>query len=199
MQTGFRMILVLTVLTGASGCAYKPQALPVRQISQYGNRVTHQEVALAAAPFDRTTSRSILGQPVNQKGFQPILVVLENDGDQRAIIDGSRIALEDGSGERRERISTETVLHKCRKSVPMHQFFFGALAALGAAEYNTKMTEDWTHKAFPEQAVIEPHMSLNGVVFFRIEKKANVLGGRLCVPLAANGQADYEEVSCELR
>ena len=139
MRGRFRLTLVLTVLTGSVGCAYKPSALPVRQISEYDNVVVHQEVALAAEPFDRATSRAILGQSVHRKGFAPILVVLKNDGDQRAIVDSDRITLVDSEGQTREWVSTEVVLRKCRKNVP---FACRSLGRFGRFERRQLQHED---------------------------------------------------------
>ncbi len=198
MQHNQLLLLTTVTLTSLVGCAYKPKALPIRQIQEYPNVVVQQDTSLAAEQWNRTTSSHVLGQPVNSKGFVPLLVVVKNNGSNRAIIDGDRIVLEDGQGQLHERVDTEIVLKKCEKSVALHFAFFGALAGLSAGDYNKKMAEDWRDKEFPSQVVLEPYMSTAGLLFYRIEDEASVSGSRLLVPLAAWGKDDYEEVSCVL-
>lgn len=197
----FRLCSVSLALTAlaATGCAsYHPRALSVRLVDEYANTVALENVRVAGDPFDNTTSKRILNRSVNRKGYVPVLIVLENKGDERAVVDAANIDLEAGGGQVYQRTASEVVAKKCQKSVGLHVIFFGAIPGFAAAEYNRKMAADWKEKELPSQVVLEPHSSASGLLFYAITDFSNVHGATLTIPVAVSNRRGYEEVRCVL-
>lgn len=189
--------LALTSLA-AIGCAYHPHALPVRLVDEYPNAAALQGVRIAADAFDKAASKRVLNQAVNSKGYVPVLLVLENKGENRAIVDGANINLEAGGGQVHQRTGSDVVVKKCQKSVGLHVLLFGWLSGIGAADYNRKMSEDWNAKELPSQVVLEPHSSANGLLFYPVKDYSGVHGATLTIPVAIGDRRVYQEVCCVL-
>lgn len=191
-------VLLALASLAAAGCAYHSRALPVRLVDEYPNATAVQDVWVAAEPFDRTTCKRILNQSTNGKGYVPVLIALENKGNERAVIDGANINLEASGGQVHERTATELVAKKCQKNVGLHVVLWGGLSGLAAAEYNRKMAEDWKAKELPSQVVLEPHSSMSGLLFYPIRDFSSVHGATLIVPLAVGNRREYEDARCVL-
>lgn len=183
----------------ATGCAYHPRALPVRSVDAYTNIAALQDVRIAAEPFDKTTSKRILNRSVNRKGYVPVLIALENTGEERAVVDAANIHLEAGAGQVHPRTASSVVARKCQKSVGLHVLFWGWLSGLGAADYNREMAEDWRAKELPDQVVLEPHSSTNKLLFYPIKDFSSVRGATLVIPVVVGGGMEYKEVRCVLQ
>lgn len=188
----------VALLLGGTGCAYRPHQLPAEELAGCPNLVRHQDLRLAATTFDPATAKSVLNEPVSDKGFVPVLLIIRNEGGERAVIDGARVRLEDGRGSAIARTGAGDVAKRCEKSVALHVILFGWLSGLGASQYNRDMTEDWKSKDLPDYAVVEPHMSLNKLVFYSVKENCAVQGGRIIVPVAVRNSPNYEEVACVL-
>ena len=197
----FRLWIVSLALTSlaATGCAsYRPHALPVRMVEEYPNAVALGDVRIAAEAFDKTTCKRILSRSANSKGYVPVLIALENKGEDRVVVDGANIELEAGGGQVHQRTASEVVATKCQKSVGLHVFFLGLFSGLGAADYNQNMAEDWKAKELPSQVVLEPHSTKSGLLFYAIKNFSSVHNATLTIPVAVGTRRDYEEVRCVL-
>lgn len=198
MSFRFWSVSLALISLAVTGCAYHPRALPVRLMDEYPNAAALQDVRVAADAFDKKTSKRILNRSVNRKGYVPVLVALENKGEERAVVDAANINLEAGGGQVHQRIASEVVARKCQKSVAAHVIFLGWFSGLGAADYNRKMAEDWKAKELPSQVVLEPHSSTSGLLFFAIKDFSSVHGATLIIPVAVGNRREYEEVRCVL-
>ena len=190
--------LALTSLAGTGCASYRPNALPVRMVEEYPNAVALRDVRIAAEAFDKTTCKRILSQSANRKGYVPVLIALENKGEDRVVVDGANIELEAGGGQVHQRTASEVVATKCQKSVGAHVIFFGWFSGMGAAEYNRKMAEDWKAKELPSQVVLEPHSTKSGLLFYAIKDFSSLDSATLTIPVAVGNRRDYEEVRCVL-
>ncbi len=198
MSCRFCSVLLALACLSAAGCGYKSRALPVRSVHEYSNKVAFEGVQVAATAFDKATSGRVLNRAPNRSGFVPVLVALENSGEERAVVDGANITLETGRGNVRPRTATEVVVKKCQKSVGAHVIFFGWLAGLSAADYNRKMAEDWRAKELPSQVVLEPHSSTSRLLFYAVPRSLTINDATLSVPVALGNRPGYEEVRCAL-
>lgn len=189
---GAAFLLTLNAL----GCAYKTEALPIRETAEYPNAQKHHDVHLAVELLEPTTCKRVLKKDPYTKGYAVAMVMMENHGQSRALVDAGRIQYTDSQGSLANRVSSEAAAKACEKGVVAHVLLFGWLSGLGAAEYNKKMLYDWKEKELTDQVILEPHASKCGLVFFKHNELAALKGGCLLVPVARSTEEQYEEVYC---
>lgn len=156
-------VLLLTV--GPVAARYKIRPIKPRPASEYPFRQNFQKIVIAADPHEsRARVLELFDTPkVHEKGFLPILVIVENNNGFAIQIDETDIFLVDPQGGRVATVPFEEVLW--RISVKKPGTPVPGRREILLKEIDKHMVDDFEHKSFGEK-MIAPNSSDHGVIFF---------------------------------
>lgn len=165
---------------------YKSKQIQVRPAHEYAAHQDFQEMVIAAYPCD-TEAKSAQFFDTNklyEKGFMPVLVVVENNNSFAIQIYERDIFYVDQDGNN-------------APSIPVNEVLIEIALKKSPSEYprrpeellrrtvDEEMLADFEHKVFGEK-LISPQSSDYGVVFFRLPEIRDLSGSRLYLPEIKN-------------
>ena len=163
---------------------YKIKDLQIRPAAEYASHLDFQNVTIAAWPC-HTQERSdeiFDAERMHERGFLPVLVVVENRNDFPISIEETDIFLVDRRGQRYPRVAAFEVMLAVGLKEPPSSY---SNATQLVRKIDKNMSLDFEHKAFGEK-LIAPHDSDHGVVFFRLPEDGDLSGYSVYFPTVVN-------------
>lgn len=168
------------------GCrAYPVRAVPSTPLSEISARQTIENVSLAALPCWTTEEcKAVFNFPMTDKGYLPILLVVDNEGAETVEVARLRIELVLTSGDTVSPVEASVVASQFgRNAMAEAIFLFGIFSYADADKYNDAMVRDWHEKGLKEIALVAPRRTTRKYLYFNLGKGASVEGSRLRVPV----------------
>lgn len=163
------LLLAAALLTlPALGAKYKVKELEVRPAQEYPAHQDFQNLILAARPY-HTLERveEIFDAPkLNERGFLPVLIVIENRNAFPVRIHEEDILLVGPDRSRKPTVPFTDVLLEISSKKPLSNASKPKDLQLGKL-VKKEMLQDFEHKSFGEK-IIAPSGSEYGIVFFRV-------------------------------
>jgi hypothetical protein len=160
------------VLFGAiSGCAWHDtKEINPDPVDAYRIRTTEAGVAIAADVFHpKWKVEAAFTVDLNEHGYLPIMLVIENRTGNRFQLRTADIELTDGRGKVRRPVPAEAIAQKLEHNAMLYGLIgFGFLSYKSAEDANKKMLDDWGGKELPPQIVLLPRRATHGVVYFHL-------------------------------
>lgn len=172
------------------GCkTYPVRAVPATSISEISARQTINGVTLAALPCATTAEcKAIFNFPMTDKGYVPILLVVDNEGADTVEVIRSSIELVSPSGDLLAPIDASVVASQFgRNAMAEAILLFGIFSYADADKYNDAMVRDWQEKGLKEIKIVAPGRTARNYVYFNTGKGAPIEGSRLRVPVEWRG------------
>ncbi len=163
--------LTLFFSVNAWSAKYKIKEIQALAAADYKAHQAFQNLVIGARPY--TSDDEVLeifdAKKVHEKGFLPVLIVVENNNDFAIEMHGSEIflLLEDGSNV--PTVPTGDVLLAISLDKPLTAYSTRKEILLRQA-VKPEMYMDFEHKAFAEK-LIAPHSSDYGVVFYPLPEE----------------------------
>ncbi|MFQ5658559.1 MAG: hypothetical protein ACE5G5_13540 [Candidatus Methylomirabilales bacterium] len=167
-----KIFALVMVLAGISllGCAsHEIKALTPQPIDTYELRATAAGIMIAAEPFStKEKVEKAFTIDLTEKGYVPILLVMENRLGDNVLLTKEEIELVDSQGNFLKPISAQVMAEKFEKSKMAYALLgFGLFSYMSADEANKKMRSDWSSKELPAEKILLPHRKVHGVVYFQ--------------------------------
>jgi hypothetical protein len=167
-------VLVLVVTAFLLGCAsYRPDSLP-RIDSEFAPYVESvDQVTVSAKLLTKAECKQYLDRDVIVKGYQPILVSIDNQSDSPIVFSPSRVSLPCANpNDVAKRVHTSTSTRVVAWGVPalfIWPLLIPAIVdGIGSSNANRDLDTDFAAKALGE-VVIQPKSSLKGLLFVPTE------------------------------
>lgn len=175
-------VLILTLGTLVLGCAsYRPDSLP-RLDAEFAPYVEEiDQVTVAAKKLTREECRKYLDRDVVTKGYQPVLVSIDNQSDSPIVFSPNRVSLPCANPDDvARRVHTSTAGRVCAWGIPglfLWPLLIPAVVdGIGSSNANRDLDADFSAKALGE-TVVQPKSSHEGLLF--IPTKAFTTGFEL--------------------
>ncbi len=161
---GFRVIsfLVLLFFATALNFAYEPKSVPVRSIEDYPARASLGSVTIAADPYptNEKSSQAFDVKNLNDRGYFPLHVIIQNDSQAFLKISTLRVILITASGQQLYTTPAAVVVDDVVKSgfasrLPLIKSRGGAQSPLS----------DFTSKELTSR-IVDPGTVSDGFLFF---------------------------------
>ncbi len=178
-----RSFLLITTLVSL-GAKYEVRDLQIGPANQYKAHLDFQNVVIAAYPCETETKTLELfdAEKLHEKGFLPILLVIENNNVFPIQISERDIYLVDRNGKQDRPIPYLDVLLEISLKKPITE----SLSKQQLDKIIKKeMRLDFEHKSFGEK-LIGPNSTDHGVIFFRLPQDGKLNGYRLYFPEVLN-------------
>ena len=163
------LIFVFSLVLG--GCAsHETRALSPNRVDAYRIKVNEAGVVIAADPFDNKQKvEGAFTVDLNEQGYVPILLVMENTtADNFQVLKGD-IELIDTSGNVRKPVIANIMVEKFEHNKIAYALLgFGIFSYMSAEEANKKMLRDWSTKELPAEKILIPNRKTYGVVYFDV-------------------------------
>jgi hypothetical protein len=163
------LTLRLLLFVAIAGCAsHTAKDLNPDPVDAYRIRTTEAGLTIAADVFHpRWKVEAAFTVDLNEHGYLPILLIIENRTGDKFQLRTADIELRDGRGRVRRPIPVEAMAHKLEHNPILYGALgFGILSYKSAEEANKKMLDDWGGKELPPQSVLLPRRTTHGVVYF---------------------------------
>jgi hypothetical protein len=161
--------LWLLLFYGIAGCAWhEAKDLNPDRVDAYRIRTMEAGVVIAADVFHpRWKVEAAFSVDLNEHGYLPILLIMENRTGNKFQLRTGDIELTDGRGRKRRPIAVEVMAQKLEHNPMLYGALgFGILSYKSAESANKKMLDDWGDKELPPQSVLLPRRTTHGVVYF---------------------------------
>jgi len=184
MNQLFRLSLLIIATVVALGAKYEVKDLQIRPAKDYPAHLDFQNVVIGAFPCDTEAKTLELfdTDKLHQKGFLPILLVIDNNNVFPIQISEPDIYLVDENGRQEPTVPHMDVLLEISLKKPITE-------SLDKKQLDKiikkEMRLDFEHKSFGEK-LIGPNSSDHGVVFFYMPVDGNLKGYRLYFPEVVN-------------
>lgn len=178
----FWLLILLSV--GSVGAKYEVKDLQIRPAGEYSAHLNFQSVVIGAYPCETEVKTLELfdTKKLHEKGFLPVLLVIDNNNIFPIQILESDIYLVDRTGKQERPIPYMDVLLEVSLKKPITE----SLKKKQLDKIVKKeMRLDFEHKSFGEK-LIGPNSSDHGVVFFRLPEDGELNGYRLYLPEVLN-------------
>jgi hypothetical protein len=159
----------LLLFSAITGCAWHDtKQLNPDPVDAYRIRTTEAGITIAADVFHpRWKVEAAFTVDLNEHGYLPILLIIENRSGNKFQLRTADIELTDGRGRVRRPIPVEVMAQKLEHNPMLYGLIgFGILSYKSAESANKKMLDDWGGKELPPQSVLLPRRSTHGVVYF---------------------------------
>ena len=179
-----RFYVVLFVAVTAVSAKYEVKDLQLKAADQYAAHLDFQEIVIGAFPCNTQAKALELfdTEKLHEKGFLPILLVIENHNVFPIQIRETDIYLVETDGTQRRPIPYLDVLLEVSLKKPITE-------SLDKKQIDKivkkEMRLDFEHKSFGEK-LIGPNSSDHGVVFYRLPTDGTLEGCRLYFPEVLN-------------
>jgi hypothetical protein len=181
-KADFRLLLLAALVS--LGAKYEFKDLQIRPADQYTAHLDFQNVVIGAFPCDTELKTLELfdTKKLHEKGFLPVLLVIDNNNVFPLQILERDIYLVDKGGRQERPIPYMDVLLEISLKKPITE-------SLDKKQLDKiikkEMRLDFEHKSFGEK-LIGPNSSDHGVVFFRLPENGELEGYRLYFPEVVN-------------
>ncbi|MCP5368744.1 MAG: hypothetical protein H6907_18865 [Hyphomicrobiales bacterium] len=172
-------LLAIAVLGLVSGCAsYDRKTVNVRKLDEYVAKASAGGVSMAAEAFDTPEgSKAILDEDVTEKGYVPVQVVFENATGERVLILRASVELEDSSGRTYRPANSAEVADAVKDNKMAYALLgFGIFSYMSAEDANNDRGADYRQKSLPENLIVSPRRTENGLLFFNVGKGVRING-----------------------
>jgi hypothetical protein len=180
----FRLSLLIIATVFAIGAKYEVKDLQIRPAKDYPAHLDFQNVVIGAFPCDTEakTLEFFDTDKLHQKGFLPVLLVIDNNNVFPIQISETDIYLVDENGKQEPTVPYMDVLLEISLKKPITE-------SLDKKQLDKiikkEMRLDFEHKSFGEK-LIGPNSSDHGVVFFYMPVDGDLEGYRLYFPEVVN-------------
>lgn len=180
------MLLAAALIAMAAGCkSYPVRTIPTTPVASLAAKEAVGEVTVAAEPvWTADQSKAIFNFPITDKGFLPVLIVIENRSNLTYELLRDRVELIPPTGERLNPVDAKVMASSFgRNAMAEAIFLFGIFSYDDARKYNDAMVDDWDEKALKEAQLIAPGRTLRRYAYFRTGP-GEPQGGTLSVGLS---------------
>jgi hypothetical protein len=178
------LCLLLFPAVATIGAKYEVKDLQIKPANQYAAHLDFQDVVIGAFPCETEVKTLELfdTQKLFEKGFLPVLLVIDNNNVFPIQISEADIYLVDKNGKRERPVPYLDVLLEISLKKPIKE-------SLNKKQLDKivkkEMRLDFEHKTFGEK-LIGPNSTDHGVVFFRLPEDGKLEGYRLYFPEVVN-------------
>src|SRR5437764_5613538 len=187
MKASFRVSVAFLLYFTLWGCAsHEIRALNPDAIDTYRNQTKQAGVTVAADSFNtKQKVEMAFTMDLNEQGFVPILLVMENQTADNFHLLKDDIELVDSRGNIQKPVPANIMVEKFEHNKIAYALLgFGIFSYMSAEEANRKMFNDWSSKELPAEKVLIPSRKSQGVVYFNLGTGLTTLSGStLQIPL----------------
>jgi hypothetical protein len=183
-------VLLIAAAFSALSAGYEVKDFHIKPAAQYTAHLDFQNIVIAAYPCETEgkTLEIFDTKKLHEKGFLPVLLVIENGNEFPIRIHEADIYLVQNSGSRQGTVPYVDVLLEINSKNPI-SYKSGQKQLLLNKVVKKEMRLDFEHKSFGEK-LIGPFSEDHGVVFFRLPQGGNLKGSRLYFPEVVNVTTD---------
>jgi hypothetical protein len=165
-------------------CAARPHDIPVRAADEYTAHAKTGALSAGADLFDNAYKcNHAFGENISRT-FTPVQVVLENQADDKFLVDRTETVLDCDDGSTLEPVGSAAVYSEYHTN----------LLAVAEAEHNAAKRADWAEKEWPKQLIVRPNQRVGGFLFFR----GKCSGQSRAIRLTADNLKSDERVAIEI-
>jgi hypothetical protein len=181
---GFKrfLLVIIALLFAIAGCAtYKRTAVEVGALDIYKSKMTLKGITIAADPIDNSEeAKDNFYVDVNKANFFPVLIIAQNDTNDRIIFLKESFELTDPSGATYRPVSSAIMADACEHNKMAYALLgFGIFSYMSADEANRKMASDWRDKELPDTFIINPGRQRHGFLYFELPEGGTPGGSTL--------------------
>jgi hypothetical protein len=180
LKTSF--LLTMVVLLAVAGCAtYKRTTVEVGTIETYKSQVSTKGIIVAADPIKNSEeAKERFYVDVTEVSFFPILIVAQNDSNDRIYFLKDTVELTNPSGNIYRPVSSAHMADTCEHNKMAYALLgFGIFSYMSAEEANRKMASDWRDKELPDTFIVNPGRKRHGFLYFELPEGETPSGYKL--------------------
>lgn len=184
---------VLAVSIFATTGCYTVRSVPLRKIDQYPSRETVSQMTVAAEPFRDRACAKVFNHRLNNKGFLPVLIVVENTSDGDATLIGSDVQLIDDAGQTHLRVPSSVLAAKYERMPGLEAFLlFGWISFMDANRYNDALKADWGEKELGQRVIVHAHSTVHGFAYFELKNRPRAENLKVIVSIIDDAKQHHE-------
>jgi hypothetical protein len=184
-QSLYRGLAATLLAFGVAGCAsYNAGTAPTRDVGEYKNSTDQGGVKVAADLYtDPVKTKDVFYVDLAKEGFYPVLVMVQDNGDDRLLVETQDFTITDSKGNTYKPASVTDMTDEFGHHPFVYAVIGGIFSYISAEDANKKMTADWTEKQFPAESILKPGRMKSGFLYFRMPDGVTPKGMTLEFPV----------------
>ncbi|MCP4328048.1 MAG: hypothetical protein GY791_06380 [Alphaproteobacteria bacterium] len=170
------MIAAASLISLSACASYDKQHVDYADSSAYVSTVTVEGITLSAEPYDTEAEVvSAFDEPLNEKGYYPIRVHLNNGSQDRIIVLRETVELESPKGQTFRPVGAAVMADDFEDDAVAYALLgFGIFSYASAKDANKEREADYHAKEIPESRIIAPGSSLGAFVYFQLPEGVDI-------------------------
>jgi hypothetical protein len=172
----------MVMLLAVAGCAtYKRTTVEVGKIETYQSLMSTKGITVAADPIKNSEeAKESFYVDVTEVSFFPILIVVQNDTNDRIYFLKDSVELIAPNGNLYRPVSSAIMAEACEHNKMAYALLgFGIFSYMSAEEANSKMASDWRDKELPDTFIVNPGRKRHGFLYFELPEGETPSGYKL--------------------
>ena len=153
------------------GCAsYKGGAVEYKGVGQFANTQKTDGVQVGAAAMSESSKvKEIFYVDLTDKGYFPIELAIQNDGDAKVLIEKEAIELHSLAGGIIHPINVSVMTDEFEHNKIVYALLgFGIFSYMSADDANKKMAADWSSKEIAKEVIVSPGRKTTGFIYVKL-------------------------------